>query len=308
MDARRLRVFLAIVDEGGFGRAADHLHLAQPSLSQTIAGLERELGVPLFHRVGRRAVLSSAGEQLVEPARRVLRDLDAAADAARATRGLRRGRLDLVSMPSVGIEPLGALLRDLTTAHPGLRVRVGGAFTAEEVVAAVRDGSAEVGLLGAAGDPPAPGLLAVPLAPQRFVVLAAPGTDLGGGARGAEATAGTDAPVGPDALRGRRFVASQEGSLMRRLLDDLAGPGGDPAVVVEVDHRTSVLPLVLAGVGLALVPDSWSALARAAGAAVHPLADSPELAVRLVHRSAHLTPAAQALLAIARRTAPEQRR
>ena len=61
MDARQLEYFLAIVDHDGFGRAAQHLHIAQPSLSQAIANLERELGIQLFHRIGRGVVLSTGG-------------------------------------------------------------------------------------------------------------------------------------------------------------------------------------------------------------------------------------------------------
>ncbi len=105
MDARQLGYFLAVVDHGGFGRAADQIHIAQPSLSQAIANLERELGVQLFHRVGRGVVLSEAGRQLVEPARQVLRDLDVARAAAQSVKGLQTGRLDLVSMPSPGSSP-----------------------------------------------------------------------------------------------------------------------------------------------------------------------------------------------------------
>ncbi|MET3923358.1 DNA-binding transcriptional LysR family regulator [Arthrobacter sp. UYEF20] len=51
MDTRKLKYFLAVVDHDGFNRAAEHLLIAQPSLSQTIAGLEKELGVPLFPRI-----------------------------------------------------------------------------------------------------------------------------------------------------------------------------------------------------------------------------------------------------------------
>ena len=83
VDTRKLKYFLAVVDHDGFNRAAEHLLIAQPSLSQTIAGLEKDLGVPLFHRIGRRAVLSEAGKELVGPARLVMRDLDAAQSAVR---------------------------------------------------------------------------------------------------------------------------------------------------------------------------------------------------------------------------------
>lgn len=88
MDARQLTYFLAIVDEGGYGRAAVALHVAQPSLSQAIAALERDLRVPVFSRAGRGVRLTEAGAQLVAPARQVLRDLQAARDVVRSVGAL----------------------------------------------------------------------------------------------------------------------------------------------------------------------------------------------------------------------------
>ncbi|MGY1730415.1 chemotaxis protein CheB [Geodermatophilus sp. SYSU D01045] len=115
-----------------------------------LGAIERELGVPLFHGVGRGIVLGDAGAQLIEPARQVVRDLDAARAAARSARGLQRGRVELVAMPSPGIEPLTTLVRAFTTAHPAMTVTADAAFTPEEVVQAVNAGRAELGLLGAA--------------------------------------------------------------------------------------------------------------------------------------------------------------
>lgn len=60
MDIRQLRQFLAVVDTGSFTKAAEAMLVAQPSLSQTIMGLERELGVSLFNRIGRTVSLSEA--------------------------------------------------------------------------------------------------------------------------------------------------------------------------------------------------------------------------------------------------------
>ena len=151
MDARQLEYFLAIVDHDGFGRAAQHLHIAQPSLSQSIANLERELGVPLFHRIGRGVVLSTAGRELIEPARQVLRDLRTARATMASAKGLRRGTVELVTMPSPGIEPLSALTRRFTRRFPGITVDASAAFTPGEVVDKVRQGVCELGLVGASG-------------------------------------------------------------------------------------------------------------------------------------------------------------
>ncbi|MCW2266914.1 DNA-binding transcriptional LysR family regulator [Gluconobacter cerinus] len=72
MDLRHLRYFIAIADHGSFTRAAEVLHIEQPPLSQQIKSLETELGLKLFERSRRGAVLTDAGEQLVEQARTIL--------------------------------------------------------------------------------------------------------------------------------------------------------------------------------------------------------------------------------------------
>ncbi|MFJ8819437.1 LysR family transcriptional regulator [Amycolatopsis thermoflava] len=287
MDARQLEYFLAIVDHDGFGRAAQALHIAQPSLSQAIAGLEREVGVKLFHRVGRRVVLSDAGGELIGPARQVLRDLRTAKATMESLKGVQRGRVELVTMPSPGIEPLSTLTRVFTERHPGITVEAGAAFTVDEVVQQVRQGACELGLVGAPGVLRPPGLEVLPLQEQDFVLV------------GAGVPAGDPVPV--DALAGVDLIASPPGSLMRQVVDDIRAAHPDVRIVAEVAHRASILPLVLAGAGVAVLPSAWATLARRAGARVARLDHPARLHVALLSRAAPLTPAAQAFRALARR-------
>ena len=119
MDARQLRFFLAVIDYEGFSKAAEQLYIAQPSLSQAIAGLERDLGVALFHRVGRGVKPTDAGLNLIGPARQVLRDLASAQSAMDAVKGITTGRVEIITMPSPGVEPL-------THDHPAVRNRSSG--------------------------------------------------------------------------------------------------------------------------------------------------------------------------------------
>jgi DNA-binding transcriptional LysR family regulator len=302
VDVRQLTYFLAVVETMNFGRAAEQLHIAQPSLSQAIGTLERELGVPLFHRVGRGIVLSDAGAQLIEPARQVVRDLEAARAAARSARGLQRGRVELVAMPSPGMEPLSTLIRDFTAAHPAMTVTADAAFTPEEVVHAVKTGRAELGLLGAASPPHAGGLRVLPVEDQPLVLVSPP-EDLPVDVAPPEHR--DRGPVGDPAVRtvdrkalaGMRLIVSRPGSLMRGLVDDVLASGVDARIVVEVEHRTSILPLVLAGVGHAVLPASWTPLAQRSGALVRRIEPAVLLRIALVSRKSTLTPAAQAFLA-----------
>lgn len=289
MDARQLEYFLAIVDHDGFGRAAQALHIAQPSLSQAIAGLEREVGVPLFHRVGRRVVLSDAGAELIGPARQVLRDLGTAKATMASMKGLRRGRVEVVTMPSPGIEPLGTLIRAFTERHPGISVDAAAAFTPDEVILQVRQGASELGLAGAPQPLRPPGVDVLALQEQDFVLVGA-----------ADAQLPDRDPVPVDSLEGVELIASPPGSLMRQVVDDILAAHADVRIVAEVAHRASILPLVLQGTGLAVLPAAWASLARRSGARVVRLDHPARLHIALLSRPARLTPAAHAFLAQAR--------
>jgi DNA-binding transcriptional LysR family regulator len=286
VDARQLTYFLAIVDAGGFGRAAERLGLAQPSLSQTVSGLERELQVRLFHRVGRRIHLTDVGAELVAPARRVLRDLQAAEDAALSVPGTRRGRVEIVSMPSPATEPLASLATSFGATYPGMVLEISGALLAEEVVAAVRSGVAEIGLIGATGTPVTAELRATPVERQSLVLVSPPDARL---------------PPGDSVTRrqldGVRLVASEPGSAMRQVTDELVAEQSGARIAVETRHRSSFLPLVLAGVGHAVMPSSWRELALRTGAQVRRLEGAPDFEVTAVTKRDELTLGARLFLA-----------
>src|SRR5215510_4578394 len=106
MDLRRLEYFLAVVEHGQVTSAASALRVAQPSLSQAIKALERDLGVQLFIRDGRSLRPTRAGEALIEPARRVLGDLDAARAAVSDVVELAAGWLDVASHDLLTRDPL----------------------------------------------------------------------------------------------------------------------------------------------------------------------------------------------------------
>src|SRR6478735_3313424 len=123
MDPRQLEYVVGVVDHGGFTRAAEALHVTQPALSQGIARLEAELGVLLFDRVGRTALLTAAGQAVLEPARQVLRDLRVLRTSVAAVAGLDAGSLEVVALPTLAIDPLARLIGAFRRAHPNVTVR-----------------------------------------------------------------------------------------------------------------------------------------------------------------------------------------
>ncbi|MFC7673903.1 LysR family transcriptional regulator [Mycolicibacterium sp. GCM10028919] len=287
MEVRQLKFFLAVVDHGSFSRAAAELMVAQPSLSQAIAGFERELGMPLFHRVNRGVVLSDAGRALIGPARVVLRDVDEASEAMNELKHLRGGRVDLITMPSPGMEPLTTILTTFARTHPDVTINSQAGFTPEEIVASVRSGDSEIGVLGSAGSIRAPDLVVVPLESQALVLISGPDGGPDGGV------------VHRHDLSGSRLIVSQRGSLMRALVDDVLAEGVQVTIAAEVAHRTSILPMVLNGFGQAVMPSAWTRTARLSGARVQRIVPESYLHVAAVSRRTHLTAPAKALMDVA---------
>ncbi len=136
MELHQLRYFVAVADTGNFTRAAERSHISQPSLSQQVLNLEREVGHKLFHRLGRKAVLTEAGAAFLDRARRILFEVENAAkelsDHPRLGRRITVGAVQTV-MPYL-ITPLIAELREL---HPNLLIDAREDFRASLVRAVV---------------------------------------------------------------------------------------------------------------------------------------------------------------------------
>ena len=174
MDERRLRYFLAVVEEGGVTRAASRMHIAQPSLSQSLRALEQELGIELFVRAGRGLRLSAAGEALVGPARQTLRMMEAARAAVGEVAALASGTLQIAALATLAVDPLSELIGRFRRAHPGVVVRVREPESAAAVSTLVRAGECELGL--AHLPLPRGELRTLALGTQELVVVLAPGS------------------------------------------------------------------------------------------------------------------------------------
>lgn len=125
MELRQLKYFLAVAEESSFTRAARRLFVAQSTLSEQIQSLERSLGVTLFERDSRRVWLTAHGEQLVDPARRLLADADAAKSALLLAREPEQGdtlRLGIVCHPPP--QAVRHLVDELRHQYPSIRVHL----------------------------------------------------------------------------------------------------------------------------------------------------------------------------------------
>src|SRR3954462_5270578 len=100
MELRHLRYFVAVAEELHFRRAAERLHVAQPAVSEQVRKLEDELGVRLLNRTQRSVSLTDAGAALLTEARTVLRQAEAARQAARSARDVATSRLRIGYMPA----------------------------------------------------------------------------------------------------------------------------------------------------------------------------------------------------------------
>jgi len=131
LEVRHLRLVVAIVEEGGLTRAGERLHLTQSALSHQLKQIEESLGVPLFTRAKKRLVLTDAGEELVERARRILADLAELESDLRERASGHRGKLRLATQCYTCYEWLPPLLKRFYRMHPNVDVEIVADATAD---------------------------------------------------------------------------------------------------------------------------------------------------------------------------------
>ncbi|MCE7081984.1 LysR family transcriptional regulator [Streptomyces sp. ST2-7A] len=244
MQLQQLRYFTAVAETRHFTRAARREHVAQPSLSQQIRALERELGAELFHRARGHITLTDAGEALLPLARRILADAETARREVQEVALLRRGRVRLGAPPSLCTSLVPDVLRDFRDRYPAveLHLREGGS---PDLVRVLADGELDLALVITPLTGPAPALTAVDLLREELVVVSAP-----------------DGPppvlrehIRVVDLRDRPLVLHRHGYELREVtVSACRAAGFEPTVGVEGGEMDAVLSQVRAGLGVAVVP------------------------------------------------------
>lgn len=245
MELRQLVYLDAVVRFGGFTRAAEHLHVAQPAVSAQIRRLERELGATLLRRSTRSVALTDVGADFLRHVRDVLSDLDAARAVVEDHRSVRAGRLIVGSTPITGGFDLASALRVFRDDHPGVSLALRTDLI-DPLLEALRRESVHlvIGPAPVASQQEAPeGLLMVPLADESLVLI----------------TATSDARTITSAAQvvGDDFTCLGPTSGLRRLLDVMFQPlGRQPRVEFEAQSPAGIRQLVAAGLGTALIARS----------------------------------------------------
>jgi DNA-binding transcriptional LysR family regulator len=289
VELRHLRYFVAVAEELHFHRAAARLHMSQPPLSQQIRALETELDVELLRRNRRRVELTEAGAVFLVEARRILGSVQQAADLARRVGRGEVGKLSVGFVGSAMYATLPEILREFRHQHPEVELQLRPFPTAPQLEA-LRDGRVDVGFLR----PPVQRAgLELETIQRETIVVALPEEHA---LAGAESIAITQ-------LRNETFVLlarTESPGVYDSLALTLSELAGNPRAVQEADDMQTLIGLVAAGIGVALVPGSVSLLERP-GVVYRKLAGrAPTVELALAWRSGPVSPVAQAFLAVAR--------
>lgn len=145
MEIQQLRYVIAVADSGNFTRASERCSVTQPSLSQQIINLEKELGHKLFHRLGRRAVMTEAGSVFLDRARRIVQEVD---DSVRELKdGMQFEREILVgAIPTLAPHLLPPILALAKKLYPQLVIRLKEDFR-DDLVRGVVEGELDLAIV-----------------------------------------------------------------------------------------------------------------------------------------------------------------
>jgi len=249
MDLRQLELFLAVAEAGAYSRAAMRLSLSQPMLSRQIKALEDELGVELFHRTGRGVTPTEAGALLGQYAHGLVDTARSAVAAVKAAGAAPSGPA-VIGMPaSISTVLAASLIREFRQAYPSIALKIMEGYSGH-VLEWLATGRTDIAVLYDAPRLAIPALPAEALLTDELFLLGPPGDPAGVG-RG---------PVPAARLARIPLILPSRPHGVRVLVDEsLARIGCAPNVEMEIDAMHSMLQLVEAGLGYAVL--SYSCVA-----------------------------------------------
>jgi DNA-binding transcriptional LysR family regulator len=291
LDLRQLRYFAVLAEELNFGRAAERIGIAQPPLSKQIAAMERQLGVVLFHRTKRKVALSEAGLALLPAARRILADV-ARAEAAAQQAG--RGEAGNLRIGYTGVTVFARMLSDLIRRYrrdyPGVTVSLVELHTVEQLAALI-DGRIDLGFVRLPLVDPDERIAVRELYAEPLIAALPAGHKAARVARVPLATLATEPFI--------VFPRSVTPGFFDTVIAACREAGFSPRVVQEAAQFTSLVGLVAAGLGVALVPRGLDRL-KLQGVVYRPVSGTTALApVGLALRSGDPAPAVQSFAKMA---------
>jgi len=291
IELRQLRYFVAVAEEMHVGRAAQRLHMTQPPLSQSIQGLEALLGADLFIRQKRGITLSAAGHALLPEARRLIRDSQALPDLVKSAALGKTGTLSLGFISTADYNLLPGVLREFRKLYPQVQLSLREA-TSDVQLEALRLGQIDLGLM----IPPIPEKLNDVLNYQPIMseplILAVPGDAdwLGSKQRiSLKACQGQPLIIFPRAIAPAFYDA---------ILGCFQRVGITPEIGQEAIQMQTIIGLVSAGMGIALVPQSVSNLKRPGVVYCDLIEATPHIETGVAWKKDNHSPVLQAFIAL----------
>ncbi|KPL85888.1 LysR family transcriptional regulator [Herpetosiphon geysericola] len=239
MEFSQLRYFEAVARLGNVTKAAHEQHIAQPSMSKALQALEQEVGVQLFDRVGRGVELSDAGALLLPYARRVLAEIQAARQALQARADLTVGHVSLGVTPTVGTRLIPQALATFNRRYQGIQLELHEAG-ASELVELLNAGVVDLAIVSALVH----GVESTTLLSEPLVVVVSQ-----------QHRFAQRQSVLASELRDEGFIVFPQGYELRNYTLQLCEQAGfAPRIVLDGGEMDTVVSLVAAGLGVAVVP------------------------------------------------------
>jgi DNA-binding transcriptional LysR family regulator len=244
VNLRQLEYLVEVVDQGAFIRAAAHLGVAQPSVSQQVQALERELGVELLERLPRGVRLTPAGRAFLPEARSAVLSAGRAARSARSVADLESGDLEILAILSIAVGVLPDSVRRWRRRYPGIAIRLHEHIHVDTLGSALRGGHGDIGIGPRLHGWHGP---VVPLGWEEFFVVLPPHDQMA-----AQAT------ISIASLADREWVLFEAENGLSDVIDSVCRRAGDfqPRSSIRTSQVSAAANLAAAGLGATLIPGS----------------------------------------------------